>query len=378
MNHGYSISSSVPKPDLINYYLSSRTRSGIQRKLAWIPAFAGMTKVIMLANQTSVKLSVIIPNWNGKHLLKICLPSLKKQTFKNFEVVIVDNGSKDGSIEYIEKYYPEIKLIKLENNIGFAPAVNLGLKICVGEMMVLLNNDTEVDKNCLQNLLKVANKKDIGFVAAKILNFKNRKLIDSAGDYIDAVGHADNNGRGETDGTKFSTPGPLFLATAGGSLFKREVFEKIGFFDHEYFAYMEDVDFCLRAQLNGIKGWYEPSAVIYHIHKATSSKNPGFTEYLQYRNMTLTVLKNFPKELFLKDLNWLKVLLVNINTIRYLATIGYLKEALKAEWYILKNLPRILKKRSEIQNKINVPVDYILKNIRPKKITFFGIIKNGI
>ena len=333
----------------------------------------------MLADQRTVKLSVIIPNWNGKHLLKICLPSLKKQTFKDFEVVIVDNGSKDGSIEYIEKYFPAVKLVKLENNIGFAPAVNLGLKICVGEMMVLLNNDTEVDKNCLKNLVTAAEKKkDIGFIAAKILNFNNRKLIDSAGDYIDAVGHADNFGRGEKDSEKFNSSGPLFLATAGGSLFKREVFEKIGFFDHEYFAYMEDVDFCLRAQLAGIKGWYEPKAVIYHIHKATSSKNPGFTEYLQYRNMTLTILKNFPKELFLKDLNWLKAILVNINTIRYLASIGYFKEAIKAEWYVLKNLGNVLKKRSEIQSNIKVPIEYILENIRPKKITFFGLIKNGI
>src|SRR5687768_11716614 len=121
----------------------------------------------MLANQTSVKLSVIIPNWNGKHLLKICLPSLREQTFKDFEVVIVDNGSSDGSIEYIEKYFPEVRLVKLENNIGFAPAVNLGLKICVGEMMVLLNNDTEVGKDCLKILVETAEKKrDVGFVAA--------------------------------------------------------------------------------------------------------------------------------------------------------------------------------------------------------------------
>src|SRR5438270_26157 len=120
----------------------------------------------MLVNQSSVKLSVIIPNWNGKHLLRICLLSLKKQTFKDFEVVIVDNGSKDGSVEYIEKYFPEVKLVKLETNIGFAPAVNLGIKICVGEMMMLLNNDTEVDNNCLKFLVNAAKRKDIGFIAA--------------------------------------------------------------------------------------------------------------------------------------------------------------------------------------------------------------------
>lgn len=333
----------------------------------------------MLVNKTSVKLSVIIPNWNGKDMLKTCLASLKKQTFKDFEVVVVDNGSIDGSVNYIEKFFPEVKLVKLPKNTGFAPAVNLGIKICVGEMIMLLNNDTEVDKDCLKLLVNTATvKKEVGFIAAKILNFKNRNIIDSAGDYIDAVGHSDNIGRGEKDGEKFSKPGFIFLATGGGTLFKREVFEKIGFFDHDFFAYMEDVDFCLRAQLRGIKGWYEPKAKIYHIHKATSSRNPGFTEYLQYRNMTITVLKNFPKEVFLKDFNWLKIILVNLNTIRFLGQNNYLKEALKAEFYILTNMLKILKQREEIQSKINVPISYIIENIRPKRITFFGLLKNGI
>jgi len=333
----------------------------------------------MLANQRKVKASVIIPNWNGEEFLKICLPSLKKQTFKQFEVVVVDNGSTDGSKEYIKKLFPEIKLVELPVNLGFAQAVNIGVKVCCGEYMILINNDTKVDPNCLEYLVKTADKNSqVGMVACKMLNFYNPKLIDSAGDYIDAVGHANNLGLGEKDGEKFSKEGSVFLVTGGGGLFKREVFEKIGFFDPDYFAYFEDVDFCLRAQLAGFRARFEPKAVVYHIHKGTSNRNKAFTEYLQFRNMTMTVIKNFPSKLLLKDFNLLKIFLVNINTMRYLALKGYFIEALKAEYFILANFFKLLRKRSEIQSKIEVPIDYFIENIQPKKITFFGLFKSGI
>lgn len=325
------------------------------------------------------EVSVIIPNWNGKSLIKNCLDSLKKQSYKNFETLVIDNGSTDGSVELIKKNYPYVNLVELDDNTGFAPAVNLGIKICTGSYMMLINNDTILDKDCIKFLVKSAKKyKDVGMVAAKILQMDNPKLIDSAGDYIDAVGHANNVGYGEMDGKNFKKEKSVFLVSGGGCLIKREVFESVGFFDPEYFAYMEDVDFSFRAQLKGFKGWLQPKAVIYHKHKATSSKFPAFTEYLQYRNMTMTIIKNFPKSLFYVDLNWLKIILVNINTMRFLAGEGYFIEAVKAQWFILANLLKLLKKRREIQSDIKVPISYVLENIHPKKITFFGFLKNGI
>ncbi len=322
--------------------------------------------------------SIVIPNWNGKQFLKTCLISLQNQTWTDFEIIVVDNGSTDGSKEYIKKYFPKIILIELAENVGFSPAVNLGIKQSRGEYIVLINNDTRVDKNCLKYLVKAAKEhSEVGMVAAKMLQFHNPDRIDSAGDYITAVGHASNIGLGEKDGPRYNKPGYVFLVTGGGGLFKRQVFEKVGFLDNEYFAYFEDVDLCLRAQMRGFKAWYEPKAVIYHIHKATSSRNKPFTEYLQYRNMTINIIKNFPKELLLKDWNWLKVVLVNINTIRFLATQGYLIPALKAEAYILANFFRLLRKRRRIQSKIEVPVEYIIDNIRNKKVTLFGVLKSG-
>ncbi len=173
------------------------------------------------------KASVVIPNWNGLDLLKICLPSLKKQSFANFEVIIVDNGSTDGSKEYILKNFPDFKLISLEKNYGFSPAVNIGMKAADSNYVVLINNDTKVDKDCLKYLVAAADKNnEVAMVAAKMLQLDNPDLIDSAGDYIDTVGHANNIGRGEKDGDKFNKPGYTFLVCGGGCLLKKKILEK--------------------------------------------------------------------------------------------------------------------------------------------------------
>ncbi len=318
-------------------------------------------------SKKNIAVSVVIPNWNGKKFLEACLPSLELQTFKNFEVIIVDNGSNDGSLEYITSGFPDYKIISLPSNIGFSPAVNLGIEKAVGEYIFLLNNDTKVDKKCIEELVKVLEKKkDVGMVAAKMLNFYNPKIIDSAGDYIDVVGHANNIGLGEKDSTEFNKEGYVFLVTGGGSLIRRKMFEKVGLFDNDYFAYFEDVDLGLRAQMQGFKGYYQPKAVIHHIHMATSKRNPEFKEYLQYRNMTQTIIKDFPKGLLLKDWNWLRALLVNLNTVRYLFSVGYGMAALKAELYVITHIFVLLRKRREVMRKKVVSDEYIIENFRRK------------
>lgn len=325
------------------------------------------------------EVSVIIPNWNGYYLIKICLKALEKQTYKNFEVIVIDNGSTDMSLDFIKKNYPKVTNIKLKVNTGFANAVNLGIKQARGKYLLLLNNDTEIEKNCLSYLVKCfKKKKNISFICPKILNFYERDKIDSAGDWIDEVGHADNIGRGEKDDKSFSKERPVFIGTAGGCLIKREAFKKVGLFDEDYFMYFEDVDWCFRAQLLGLKGWYEPKAIIYHVHKGSASRVRSLVEYLQFRNMTMTVIKNFPKGLLLYRMNWMRIIWVNLNTIRFIAKQGFLKEALRAEAYILINFVNILKKRQKIQSKKLVSDQYIIENVRRKKLTLFGIFPKGI
>jgi len=311
--------------------------------------------------------SVIIPNWDGLELLKICLPSIKKQTYKNYEVIIVDNGSVDDSIAWINKNFSEFITLKLDKNYGFARAVNKGIKKSKGEYIFLLNNDTEVDKRCVEFLVESANKNsELGFISAKILNYENRKIIDNAGDYLDSSGHLLTYGLGQKDGPVFNEGRFIFLGTGGGTLFTREVFKKIGFFDEDFYFYMEDADFCLRAQLASFKGWFEPKAKIYHRRMATSKRLKD-RDVLVFQNMIVMVIKNFPGFLLLHRFNWLRILLVHINTLRYLIFKGHILGVLKAELYLIANMAGILKKRAKIQKLKTVPDDYIVENIMEKQ-----------
>lgn len=317
-----------------------------------------------------IQVSVIIPNYNGLDFLKICLPSLKRQTFKNLEIILIDNGSSDESLKFVKKDFPEVIYIKLTKNLGFSKAVNLGIKKSKGKYIVLLNNDTKVDKRCIQFLIEAAiNHKDVGFISAKILNFDKKNLIDNAGDYIDSVGHLYSRGLGQKDGPKFNEGEYIFLGTGSGTLFKKELFEKIGFFDEDFFFYMEDADLSFRAQLAGFKGWFEPKAIIYHKRAGSASKNPSVFEPMVFRNMTELVLKDFSGSLFFGNLNWLKIILVHLNTLKYLFSKGYFLQTAAAEWYLITNLGRILRKRKRVQKLKVVRDSYIKKNIKIKKFT---------
>lgn len=318
-----------------------------------------------------VKMSVIIPNWNGADLLKICLASLKKQSFKDFELIVVDNGSTDKSIELIRKDYPSAKIVTLDTNTGFAFAVNSGINHALSDYIVLINNDTKLDPNCLNVFYQTAQrKKDYSMFAAKMLNFYDPKKIDSAGTYITAVGHANGRGWQQADSKEYSKAEEIFLVSGGGALFKRQLFDVVGQFDSNYFAYFEDVDLCLRAQLQGFKAWYEPRAIIYHVHKATSRRNQAFTEYLQFRNMTITILKDFPG-FFLKK-NWIKIILVHFHTIWWLLTKGYGWSALRAEFYLLTHLTSILQQRSVIQSRKKINHKRWNQWIVPKPLHILG------
>lgn len=310
--------------------------------------------------------SVIIPNFNGSELLKICLPSLKKQSFKNFEVIIIDNGSSDESINYIKNHFPCYFIIELTKNLGFATAVNKGIKKAKGEYIILLNNDTEVERDCIKYLVQSAKSHpDAGFVSAKIFNFKRRNIIDNAGDYIDVVGHLHTRGLGENK-KKFNKGEYIFSATGGGALFKKELFKKIGLFDENYFFYMEDIDLCFRAQLAGFKGWFEPKAIIYHIRMATSKNYLKNREYYVFFNMMQTIIKNFPFKLILADFNFLKIILINLNTVRYLIFKGQFINAFRAELNIIFNFRRLIKERGRVQSLKIVNDDYIISQVTRK------------
>lgn len=320
--------------------------------------------------------SVIIPNWNGKQLLDDCLLSLKKQTFKNFEVIVVDNGSRDGSVNYLEDKYKWVRIIALNKNYGFAKAINKGVLASIGEYVIFLNNDTGVDKNWIKELVKCkSTHKDALSINSKILNYFDHQRIDGVGIEINEVGQAKSIGWGQKDTGQFNNETEIFGATGGASLFRKDLFLKLGMFDENYFMYSEEVDLAFRAQFLGYKSFYCPKAVVYHKHKASSRKKPQHLEYWQFKNMTQTIIKDFPSSIIFKNWRWLKVILVHLNTVLYQLKNGFFWPPIMTEIWLLVHLPILLYKRSKIQKSIKVSDEYIEKFLAPKKVTFWGILK---
>lgn len=242
-----------------------------------------------------MKISVVIPNYNGEKFLKICLQSLSEQSFTDFEVVFVDNGSIDNSCSIISLCYPEVHLIRLDRNYGFSRAVNEGIKASKGEYVVLLNNDTEAERDWLRNLVKcIESDRKIFSCSSKMIQYIDRSKIDDAGDQYNILGWAYK--RGDNDSKDcYCMDEEIFSSCAGAAIYRKQVFEEIGNFDESFFAYMEDVDISYRAKIFGYKNVFCSSAIIYHIGSGTSgSKYNSFKVKLASRNNVYVVLKNMP------------------------------------------------------------------------------------
>lgn len=324
-----------------------------------------------------IKAAVVIPNWNGRSLLEDCLSSLYRQSFKNFEIILVDNGSTDNSLEYVKNNFPsDVRIIKLKKNFGFAKAINEGVKASNAEYVVFLNNDTSVDKDWLKNLIQCADfHPEVISVNSKLLNFQNKKIIDGVGILINEVGQARSIGWNEKNYGQYEKEQYIFGATGGASLFRRFDFIKVGMFDENYFMYFEEVDFAFRAQFLGYKSIFCPKALVYHKHKATAKKMPQHIEYWQFKNMTQTIIKDFPTAIILKKWRWLKIILVHLNTIFYQLKNGFWWPSFMADLWILFHLVQLLSERKKIQSHRIVTDGYIESFLKNKKITFWNLRK---
>ena len=305
-------------------------------------------------------ISIIIPNFNGKEHLKTCFDSIKNQTYKNYEIIFTDNNSTDESVKFTEDNYPEINLIKLDHNTGFARAVNEGIKNSKGEYVLLLNNDTECDKFFLEEMLSGFKSETTGSVACKMLNYSDRTKIDDAGDFIKFWGSPYARGHSETDLGQYDNEEYIFGACAGAAIYKREVFDKVGLFDEDFFAYYEDVDFSFRMQLEGYKCFYNPKAVCYHKRGATTNSKMGFQTALCEQNLIALRIKNYPAAMLLKRFplfilarikRYFNFLTGHSFSLFACAVKGYLKGIMK--------IPESLSKRKMIQSKRKVSTEYI-------------------
>ncbi len=241
------------------------------------------------------EVTVIIPNYNGLTYLKTCLASLDRQTRKDFDILIVDNGSTDGSREWVTERYPNIKVLPLDKNYGFCVAVNRGICAAATPYVILLNNDTEVEPGFVEALLAaIKGSGSVFSCQAKMMDFKNRGQMDDAGDLYCALGWSFARGKGQAE-QKYSHPMEIFSACAGAAIYRRDVFDEIGLFDEKHFAYLEDVDLGYRARIYGYVNCFAPEARVYHMGSATTgSAHNAFKVRMSARNSIYVAYKNMP------------------------------------------------------------------------------------
>lgn len=304
------------------------------------------------------RVSVIILNWNGRKHLKECLDALRDQTCRDFETVLLDNGSSDGSVSYLQESFPWVRLVALPENLGFAEGNNRALEESSGEFIVTLNNDTKVEPGFLAALVAAAEADpSIGMVAAKMLNFFEKGRIDSVGVRITANGMGQNIGVGELDRGQYDAPAEVFGPCAGAALYRREMLDQVGFFDSTFFAYYEDLDLAWRGRLAGWRAVTAPDAVVHHVHSATSGKMSPFTVYQVQRNKWFVLFKNWPAPLLIRHLPL--VLFFDLAAFALALLRGRGLSALRARLDVVRNLPRLLSERRRVRGMCSISADEV-------------------
>ena len=239
--------------------------------------------------------SIVIVNWNGRQYLERCLTALFASVSDQIDVILVDNGSTDDSREWVATHFPQVQIIALPVNTGFAVANNLGIRATSAPYVVLLNNDTEVQTGWLDALLNVAESdQTIGMCAPRVVLADLDNTIDSAGIRIDIWGFAWQIGHNQPDGAAFQVPQDVFGPSGAAALYRRAMLDQIGLLDEDFESYYEDVDLAWRAQQAGWRCRYVPQAKVLHVHSATSRRQPEHKLYLTTRNRWWSLIKNYP------------------------------------------------------------------------------------
>ena len=271
------------------------------------------------------EVSVVIPNFNGMAYLDGVLSSLERQTIRNFEVILVDNGSTDGSCAFVSAEYPWVHMIQLPENYGFSRAVNEGIHAARSPYVLLLNNDTEAEPDFLEEMVAALRRHKKAFSCqAKMIQLHDRDKMDDAGNYYCALGWAFARGKGK-DIRHYDREQKIFSTCAGAAIYRKKFIDRIGDFDEEHFAYLEDLDIGYRARICGYQNWYAPKAKVYHVGSGTSgSRYNSFKVRLAARNNVYLNYKNMP--LFQLVLNSLPLGLGILVKYAFFRKIGFGKD----------------------------------------------------
>lgn len=295
------------------------------------------------ARGTHPRASIIIPTWNGRDLLLHAMRSLSSQSWRDFETVVVDNGSTDDTVARLRVEHPDARIVQLPSNQGFAAAVNAGIRAAAGDIIVLMNNDTEAAPGWLRALVTALDEnREVAVCASRMIDFHDRTRIDSAGVQLGLF--ASNMGHGQVDGPQFARQRDVFGACAGAAAYRRSVLDQVGLFDESFFAYFEDVDLAARIQLAGHRCLYVPDAVIYHHGSATGDRMAGTKFYLLMRNALTLFFRYAPP----RRLLWGPVVLA-WPFVRAILDRQPPRLALRAVRHFLRNVPDTLARRRHIK-----------------------------
>jgi GT2 family glycosyltransferase len=304
---------------------------------------------------TRATTTLAVLNYDGRELLERTLPSVVAQRGGEASVLVLDNGSSDDSRDYLEREWPQVRTVALERNVGVAAALNRCVQEARTQYVALLNNDVELDPRWLEHLLAPL-EEDPAIVSAsgKMLRWDRREVIDTAGDSMRWSGAVVNRGRGELDRGQYDVAGPVLSACAGAALYRRSAFADVGPFDEDFWSYLEDVDWGLRARLAGFESRYEPAAIAFHMGGATTGRDWRRYAPVQRRNLFLLVLKDYPAGALLRHGPRVGA----FAFLQALASVrdGIAREHARALGEVVRGLRRTLGKRRTIQRQRRIGV----------------------
>ena len=304
---------------------------------------------------------MVIPNWNGAHLLPTCLDSLGRQSFAEREILVVDNASTDGSLQLLAHDYADVRVLALPRNQGYTGACNAGIQDSHGEFVTLLNSDTEADEHWLAEVVAAFERHpEAGLVASKMLLFDRRDTLHTAGDFYRLDGVPGNRGVWQCDEGQFDREEYVFSACGGSAAYRRSMLDEIGLLDDDFFFSCEDVDLAWRAQLTGWKCVFAPEAIVYH--KLAATGGGPTASFHDGRNMLWVIAKNYPDSLWKRHWRdeWRAQWRITSEALR--AWRGAAARArLRGQIAGLLGLPKMLRKRRAVQSSRRVSDDDLLQ-----------------
>lgn len=311
--------------------------------MTFMPNSSGITPLI----------SVVITNWNGAHVLPRCLEALSCQTFRDFEIIVVDDASTDASTDEMQSHFPDVRVIKSTRNVGFAAANNLGAKTASGRWLALLNNDAFPHPDWLERLrAAIKQHPEYAIFASRLVQAEQPERLDGAGDVYHVSGLAWRRYHGQKGEQLAQNAEEVFSACGAAALYSRDVFLYAGGFDEDFVAYHEDVDLGFRLRLQGHRCLYVPDAIVEHLGSSSYGKKSNLGIYHGHRNLVWTFFKNMPRGMLWR---YLPAHLLGIaSSLFYHSIHGHVRAIWSAKIDAARGLPRILQKRKEIQRKLQV------------------------